>query len=120
MQIKRPRILATFASEAQHQNWYSCQSTIKTPSAGLDHPVNGLLKFQNVCFWHLADNPTATVFVRYWTRANKSPACDNFELMMGLTEFAERHCQPGQATSECSLFEQQRTNAGFGQQRLVR
>jgi hypothetical protein len=21
----------------------------------------------NVCYWHLADNPTASVFVRYWT-----------------------------------------------------
>ena len=24
----------------------------------------------NVCFWHLADIPTAPVFVRYWTKAD--------------------------------------------------
>lgn len=25
----------------------------------------------NVRYWHLADNPTAPVFVRYWTKADK-------------------------------------------------
>jgi hypothetical protein len=25
-----------------------------------------------VCLWHLADNPTAPAFVRYWTKADKA------------------------------------------------
>src|SRR5580704_17674212 len=55
MQIKRPRILVTFAPKAFGSRIGEFRKST-TFSAGKDPPVNGLLKLQNVYFWHLEDN----------------------------------------------------------------
>jgi hypothetical protein len=34
----------------------------------------------DVCFWHLADNPAAAAFVRYWTKADNGRLWPGSEL----------------------------------------
>jgi hypothetical protein len=36
------------------------------PPSGPEHA-----NLANVCFWHLADNPTAPAFVRYWSNSGQ-------------------------------------------------
>jgi len=92
-----------------HQRWAETTlgiSPVKAVSVGASFISN---QTSDVHYWHLADIPAAPKFVRYGTRTDKSPAYDHFELIMGLTEFAERHFQPGQAIWECPLLVQQWT-----------
>ena len=37
-----------------------------SPRSGPEHA-----NLANVCFWHLADNPTAPAFVRYWSNSGQ-------------------------------------------------
>jgi hypothetical protein len=49
---------------------YFRDQSAKNATTGYGREIGGLPSSPDVCFWHLADNPVAPVFVRFWTVAD--------------------------------------------------